>query len=96
MAKCGWEVVLHKEPRGVRVFSKQQRLDEVQCISLGKTSYFSGLQVTGLYDDLIPKTPILGDVVEVGPEVVAKALERLEGQDDASVDDLEYCDYDSD
>jgi hypothetical protein len=30
MAKRGWEVVLRKEPRGVRVFSKQQRTDEVQ------------------------------------------------------------------
>ena len=96
MAKCGWEVVLRKEPRGVWVFSKQQRMDEVQCISLGRTSYFSGLHVTGLYDDLVPKTPILGDVVEVGPEVVAKGLERLEVQDDTSVDDLEYCKYDND
>ena len=52
--------------------------------------------MTGLYDDLIPKTPILGDTVEVGPRVVAKALKCLEGPDDASVDDLEYCDYDGD
>ena len=52
--------------------------------------------MTGLYDDLVPKTPMLGDVVEVGRGVVAKALECLEGLDDASVDDLEYCNSDGD
>ena len=95
VAKRGWEVVLRREPRGVRLFSKHQITDEVQCISLGRTSDFPGLEATGLYEDLIPKTPILGDAVEVAPEVVAKALERLR-QDDTSVDDLEYCDSDQD
>lgn len=96
VAKRGWEVVLRKEPRAVRVFSKQQRTDEVQCTALGKNSDFPGLQATGLYDDLVPKTPILGDAVELGPGVVARALECLEGPDDISVDDLEYNDYESD
>jgi hypothetical protein len=96
VAKCGWEVVLRKEPRGVRVFSKQQRTDEVQCIALGRTSDFPGLQVTAFQDDIVPRTPILGDAVEVGPGVVAKALECLEGPDDASVDDSEHCVSDGD
>ena len=96
IAKCGWKVVLCKELRGVRVFSKQQRTDEVQCLALDRTSDFPGLQMMGLYDDLVPKTPILGDAVEVGPGVVAKSLECLEGPNDALVDDLEYCDSNSD
>jgi hypothetical protein len=93
VAKCGWEVVLRREPRGVRLFSNDQRADEVQCISLGTTSDFAGLQATCLYEDAIPKTPILGDAVEVAPEVVATALQRLR-QDDIVVDDLEYSDSD--
>ena len=62
---------------------------------MGKTSNIPRLHATGLYDDLVPKTPILGDAVEVGPGVVAKALECVDGQDDASVDDLEYSDCDN-
>jgi hypothetical protein len=65
-------------------------------MALGRTSNFPGLQATGLYDDLVPKTPILGDAVEVGLGVVAKALKCLDGPDDASVDNLEYNDSDSD
>ena len=63
---------------------------------IGQDFKFLGLQATGLYDDLVPKTPILGNAMEVGPEVVAKALECLGEQDDASVDDLEYYDCDGD
>jgi hypothetical protein len=96
VARSGWEVVLRKEPRSVRIFSKQQRTDEVQCMALGRTSDFPGLQVTGLYDDMVPKTPILGDAVEVSPGVVARALECLDGPDDALVDDSEYSASDSD
>ena len=96
VAKCGWEVVLHKEPIGVWLFSKHQRMDEVQCISLGRTSNFCGLKAMGLYDDLTSKTPIFGNVIEVEPKVVAKALEHLEGQNDTWVDDLEYCNSDRD
>ena len=47
------------------------------------------------FSDLIPKTPILSDAVEVAPEVVAKELECL-GQDDTSLDDLDYCDSEQD
>ena len=68
MAKRGWEVVLRTELKSVQVFSKQQRTYEVQRITLGKTSNFPGLHATGLYDDLVPKTPILGNAVEVGQE----------------------------
>jgi hypothetical protein len=62
---------------------------------LGRASDFPGLEATGLDSDLIPQTPILNNAVEVAPEVVAKALERL-GQDDTSVDDLDYCDSEQD
>ena len=96
VAKSGWEVVLRKEPRSVRIFSKRQRTDEVQCMALGRTSDFPGLQATGLYDDMVPKTPILGDAVEVSPGVVARALECLDGPDDALVDDSEYSASDND
>jgi hypothetical protein len=96
VAKSGWEVVLRKEPRSVRIFSKRQRTDEVQCMALGRTSDFPGLQATGLYDDMVPKTPILDDAVEVSPGVVARALECLDGPDDALVDDSEYSASDSD
>jgi hypothetical protein len=95
VAKRGWEVVLRSEPRGVRLFSNHQLTDEVQCISLGRACDFPGLEATDLDSDLIPKTPILSDAVEVAPEVVAKALERLR-QDDTSVHDLEYCDSEQD
>ena len=67
VGKSGWEVLLRKEPKSVRIFSKQQRTDEVQCMALGRTSDFPGLQATGLYDDMVPKTPILGDAVEMSP-----------------------------
>jgi hypothetical protein len=95
VVKRGWEVVLRREPRGVRSFSNHQLTDEVQCISLGRACDFPGLEATNLDSDLIPKTPILSDAVEVAPEVVAKALERLR-QDDTLVDDLEYCDSEQD
>jgi hypothetical protein len=95
VAKHGWEVVMRREPRGVRSFSKHQLTEEVQCISLGRTCDFPGLEATGLHEDNIPKTPIMGGAVEVAPEVVAKALERL-GQDDTLVDDLEYSDSEQD
>ena len=91
MAKRGWEVVLRREPRSIRSFSKHQVIEEVQCISLGRTCDFPGLEAIGLDEDIIPKTPILGGAVEVAPKVVAKALERLR-EDDTSVDDLEYSD----
>ena len=95
VAKRGWEVVLRNEPRGVRLFSNHQLTDEVQCISLGRACDFPGLEATDLDSDLIPKTPILSDAVELAPEVVAKALERLR-QDDTSVDALEYGDSEQD
>jgi hypothetical protein len=95
LTKRGWEVVLRREPRGVRSFSKHQLAEEVQCMSLGRTCDFAGLEAIGLDDDTIPKTPILGGAVEVAPEVVAQALERLR-QDDTSVDDLEYSDSEQD
>ena len=65
-------------------------------IVLGAISYYPGLQATGLYDDLVLKTLILGDALEVGQWLVAKALECIEGPNDASVNDWEYCDYDGD
>ena len=94
-AKRGWEVVLRREARSVRSFSKHQVIEEVQCISLGRTCDFPGLEAIGLDEDIIPKTPILGGAVEVASEVVAKALERLR-EDDTSVDDLEYSDSEQD
>ena len=54
------------------------------------------MQATGLYDNLVLKTPILGDAVEMGLEVVAKTLECLDGLDDVLVDDLEYNDSNND
>jgi hypothetical protein len=36
VAKHGWSVVMHSEPRGVRTFSHHQLTDEVQCISYRK------------------------------------------------------------
>ena len=95
VAKRGWEVVLCREPRSVWSFSKHQVTEEVQCISLGRTCDFPGLEAIGLDEDIIPKTPILGSAVQVAPEVVAKALERLR-EDDTSVDDLEYSDSEQD
>ena len=95
MAKRGWEVVLHREPRSIRSFSKHQVTEEVQCISLSRTCDFPRLEAIGLDKDIIPKTPILGGAMEVAPEVVAKALEHLR-EDDTSVDDLEYSDSEQD
>jgi len=95
VAKCGWEVVMRKEPRGVRSFSKHHRTEEVQCISLGRTCDFPGLEATGLHEDNIPKTPIMNGAVEIAPQVVAIALERLR-EDDTVVDDLEYSDSEQD
>ena len=91
MAKRGWEVVLRREPRSVRSFSKHQLMEEVQCISLGRTCDFPGLEATSLDEDIILKISILGGAVEVAPEVVAKALKCLR-EDDTSIDDLEYSD----
>ena len=86
---------MRREPRSVQLFSKHHVTEEVQCISLGRTCDFSGLEAIGLDEDIIPKTPILGGAVEVAPEVVAKALERLR-EDDTLVDDLEYFDSEQD
>jgi hypothetical protein len=95
VAKRGWEVVLRREPRGVRSFSKHHISDVIQCISLGRACDFPGLECTSLDSDFIPQTPILVGAVEVAPEVVAKALDRL-SQNNTSVDDLEYCDSEHD
>ena len=92
--KQGWEVVLRKEPRGVRLFSEHHGPLEVECISLGKTTNFDGLQATGLFEDLIPKAPILCDVVEVQPNDVAIALQRLR-EDNIEVDDLQCSNEES-
>jgi len=55
--KCGWKVVLRKEPRGVWLFSKHKGTLEVECISLGNTIDFHRLEATDLHEDLIPKAP---------------------------------------
>ena len=62
---------------------------------MGRACDFPKLKATSLDLDLILKTSILKDAVEVASEVVAKALERLR-QDDTSVDDLDYCDSEQD
>lgn len=93
--KHGWDIVLYKEPRGVRLFSKHQGTLEVDCISFGKTTNFHGLEATSLHEDLIPKIPILRDAVEVEPNVVATALQHLR-QEDIIADDLQYSDADFD
>lgn len=86
MADCGWQVVLRKEPRGVRLFFQHQATLEVECISMGKTTDFHGLDATDLYEDLVPKTPIVYDAVEVEADVVATTLQRFR-EHNMAVDD---------
>jgi hypothetical protein len=68
---------------------------EVDYISLGKTTNFHGLEATNLYEDLIPKTPILSDAMEIEPDVVATVLQRLR-HEDIVPDDQQYSNADSD
>ncbi len=58
---------------------------------LGEDIDFCGLEATGLYKDLVLKTPILEDVVEVEASVVATTLQHFK-QDNGVIDDLQYFD----